>query len=105
MLNSKFWENRDTPAVSPERGQFGYEQARDALVEIIGDGNVMLEWEKDNEPSRGNFGRLLAYVWCEENGEKICANVEMVRLGVSEYWTKYGEERYRELFEDAKVNR
>lgn len=49
------------------------------------------------------FAGLLAYVWRKkESGEMICANVEMVRLGFSEFWTKYGKGRYPELFEDAE---
>lgn len=87
---------------APERGADGYGQAREALKLIIGGRGVRLEWKND-EPATDVFGRLLAYVWVEDSdGREICANIEMVRLGHSEYWTKYGNGRHKRLFEEAE---
>jgi len=36
------------------------------------------------------FGRLLAYVWVEsDNGQLICWNVELIKAGQTELYTKY----------------
>lgn len=48
---------------------------------------------KDREPKDGD----LAYVFVDE----LHVNVEMVRQGHSEFWTKYGRGRYAEAFEQA----
>ena len=49
------------------------------------------------------FGRLLAYVWIEaDNGEIICWNIELIRQGHSELYTKYkfdGIEWFKEAIE------
>jgi endonuclease YncB( thermonuclease family) len=43
-----------------------------------------------DEKPRDFFGRLLAYVWLEsDNGQLICWNVELIRQGHSELYTKY----------------
>ena len=43
-----------------------------------------------DENKKDFFGRLLAYVWIEsDNGQLICWNVELIRQGHSELYTKY----------------
>ena len=43
-----------------------------------------------DEKPRDFFGRLLAYVWLEsDNGQLICWNVELIKQGHSELYTKY----------------
>ena len=50
----------------------------------LSDRNVTLEFEKGNR--RGNYGRLLAYVYIDGGN----FNIELVRQGLSPYYTKYG---------------
>ena len=83
---------------TPERGNPGYRAAGEALEELLGDGEVYLEFEQPGQPQRGRYGRLLAYVYAE--GENV--NVEMVREGWSQFWTKYGAGRYVDEFREAE---
>ena len=76
---------------TPERGEAGYSEAREALEQLIGDDPVYLTFESPADPTRGVYGRLLAYLH-DEDGSNL--NAEMVHQGWSEYWTKYGEGRF-----------
>lgn len=54
----------------------------------------------DPKKIRGAYGRLLAYVFVNKDGEWVNYNVEAVRAGMSPYFTKYG---YSSRFHDAFV--
>ena len=59
--------------------------------------DVNLEFEIDN--LRGNYGRLLAYVFVD--GENL--NLDLVRQGLSPYYTKYGKsQKYDSEFRMAE---
>ena len=59
--------------------------------------SVDLEFE--GRRLRGNYGRLLAYVFVDG----VNFNLELVRQGLSPYYTKYGySERYDEDFKSAE---
>ena len=62
---------------TPERGQPGYAEASQALAELLGNGEILLEFETPGVAERGRFGRLLAYV--HHAGRNT--NLEMVRRG------------------------
>lgn len=79
---------------TPERGKPGYREATRALRKLIGHEPVMLKFERNGKPSRGRYGRLLAYLY---KGD-VNINVEMIRLGHSVYYVKYGLGRYPALF-------
>ena len=81
-----------------ERNEPGYAAAGAALRRLLGDGPIELEFEKPEIPVKDEYGRLLAYV--RVRGEN--ANVEMVRLGWSRFWTKYGAGRYADDFRRAE---
>ena len=59
---------------------------------------VRLEWENRDKLQRDRFGRLLAYIFV---GDKNI-NIEMVRLGHSKFYTKYGKGRYAKDFMAAE---
>ncbi len=59
---------------------------------------VLLEWDGDG-PARGRYGRLLAYVWLD--GRNF--NLELVRAGLSPYYTKYGPGKYPGAFRQAEA--
>ena len=84
----------DTPEVKEE----GYRAAGAALRRFLGDAPIELEFERPGVPVADDYGRLLAYV--RVRGE--LANVEMVRLGWSEFWTKYGDGRFADSFRPAE---
>ena len=89
---------------------------------------VDLEWKEPGVPSRGRYGRLLAFVFAQASagppghlprdriydnprmglsrkditGRRIHINVEMVRLGHAKYYTEFGPGRYVKDFEVGK---
>ena len=84
---------------TPEKGEPGFEEATEALGRlVVGDHeegrDVLLEFETPGVEARDRYGRLLAYVF-------VNVNVEMVRLGHSPFWTRYGRGRYAHEFERA----
>ena len=83
---------------TPEKGEKGYRQAREALVDLVGGEEVTLVFEKEGVPERDDYGRLLAYVFHE--GKNV--NVEMVRAGWSPFWTRYGKGRFAGEFREAE---
>jgi len=83
---------------TPERGERGFYEAKEALSDLIGRRAITLEFETPGELQRDRYGRLLCYVFLE--GVNI--NVEMVKRGHSKFWTKYGEGKYAEDFRKAE---
>jgi micrococcal nuclease len=83
---------------TPEREQRGYRQARNALRRLIGDQDVYLTFERPGVPERGDHGRLLGYLYAGDRN----LSVEMVRLGWSRFWTRYGEGRFAKEFRRAE---
>ena len=79
---------------TPERGRPGYAEATNALRKLVERGAVRLEFEKPGKEERGGYGRLLAYLYVDD----LNVNVEMVRLGWSKHFTKYGRGKYAHLF-------
>jgi len=84
---------------TPERGEPGYHAASAALAERVAGERVWLAFETPNRPSRGRYGRLLAYLYVD--GRNV--NVEMVRAGWSDFYVKYGEGRFPDAFEAAEA--
>jgi micrococcal nuclease len=84
---------------TPEAGQPGYAEAREALESLVGGRDIHLLFEERGVRQRGNYGRLLAYVYAGE----MNVNVEMVRLGWSTFWTDFGEGRFAEPFRAAEA--
>lgn len=83
---------------TPERGQDGFEEASAALETLVGGrDDVYLLFESEGNPSYGRYKRLLAYLLVDG----VNVNVEMVRLGFSEFYTKYGEGRFPRAFRAA----
>ena len=90
----------DTPeSVHPDKKQnipMGKVASRYTQKKLIGK-SVDLEFELKR--LRGNYGRLLAYVFVD--GQNI--NLDLVRQGLSPYYTKYGKsEKYDAEFRSAE---
>jgi len=83
---------------TPERNHRGYKKAKKALNNLVNGRKVRLEFEVPGKLKRGGFGRILAYIWVDD----VNVNVEMVRLGWSRFWTKYGEGKYVADFREAE---
>ena len=83
---------------TPERGRQGYREATEAMRKLVVGKEVVLEFETPGVEERDRYGRLLAYVFLGD----LNVNVEMVRLGWTPFWTKYGEGRYTLAFEKAE---
>lgn len=83
---------------TPERGQTGYQEATEALELLVGGNTVALVFEKQGHPERDRHGRLLSYVLVDGKN----ANVEMVRLGWTRFWTRFGRGRLADEFIEAE---
>ena len=83
---------------TPERNHRGYHQAKKALKKLVDGRKVKIEFETLSKLERGGFGRILAYIWVEE----VNVNIEMVKLGWSRFWTKYGKGKYADEFREAE---
>jgi len=71
------------PGTPVEEGSL---EASDYTKQLEGK-RIILTYDADK---RDFFGRLLAYVWLEsDNGQLICWNVELIKQGHSELYTKY----------------
>jgi len=79
--------------------QPGAIEASDFTKQLAGK-QIILTYDADK---RDFFGRLLAYVWLEsDNGQLICWNIELIKAGHSELYTKYkfdGIDWFREAIE------
>jgi micrococcal nuclease len=83
---------------TPERGRRGYDEATAALERLLEGADLALEFERPGRPERDKYDRLLAYVRAGDQN----ANVEMVRLGWTRFWTRYGAGRHAELLAAAE---
>ena len=80
---------------APDRGEPGFAEATADLTRLVGEKKrVRLEFDGDRT-RRDAFGRLLCYV---RDADGRLLNVELVKSGVAEYWTKYGKGKYAEQF-------
>lgn len=83
---------------TPERGQRGHTEATAALERLVDSREAVLEFEEAGRPRRDKYDRLLAYLIVDDHN----ANVELVRLGWSRFWTRYGAGRLAERFAEAE---
>ena len=83
---------------TPERGAHGYDESTRALEQLLRDGDLQLEFEHPGRPERDKYDRLLAYVLAGGSN----TNAEMVRLGWTRFWTRYGAGRHADLFREAE---
>jgi len=82
----------DAPRPQKMGTPMGEEAADFAEAFFEGAGLVQLQRD-DPKEIRGNFGRLLAYVFVKKDGLWTNYSVECVRAGMSPYFTKYGYSR------------
>ena len=80
---------------TPEKGQTGFEGARDRLRELIYNQYVSLEPERKWKWCRDKYGRTLVYVI----KEGVLINGVMVNEGWSDYLTAFGRGRYQAVFQ------
>jgi len=83
---------------TPERGRPGYHESSEILRQLLEGREMFLEFETPGKVERGYYGRTLAYVLVDG----LNVNVEMVRLGWSPFWTRYGEGRLAAAFREAE---
>ena len=86
---------------TPESSHMGYSAASHALASLLGEGQVRLAFEAPGQPTRGKYGRLLAYVY-DLKGRNL--NLEMVKLGWTPYYRKYGDGRMPNSFAAAHLD-
>ncbi len=84
---------------TPERGCKGYKEATNALKGLLEGKKLSVKYEVKGVQVTGGYGRLLVYLYAG----KLNVNVEMVRLGWSMFYTKYGEGRLAEDFKRAEA--
>lgn len=96
IINAKKERVRLLYINTPERGQEGYEEANEAMRDLVMGKMVRLESEGRD---RGRYDRLLRHVFLD--GELI--NVKMIELGHTQYWTKYGKSnKYHQEYSQHK---
>jgi micrococcal nuclease len=83
---------------TPERGQPGHAEAREALSDLVGGRAVRLDFEEPGVLKRDRYGRILAYVLVDGSN----ANIEIVRLGWSAYTSRNGGARFSKQLVDAE---
>jgi endonuclease YncB( thermonuclease family) len=86
---------------TPEVGEAGHAAATRSLKDLVGGRRVLVEFERPGVLERGKYGRVLGYVVVDG----LNVNIEMVRQGHSDFYTKYGRGRYAEQFEAAVAAR
>ena len=86
---------------TPERADIGYTEATLALSELLKDGQVLLAFAVPGQPTRGKYGRLLAYLY-DPSGRHL--NLEMIRLGWTPFYRKYGDGRMPTTFAAAHLD-
>jgi len=79
---------------TPERNEVGYGEATRALESLALGRTLYLEFEHPRVYNRDKYDRLLAYIHAD--GKNL--NIEMVRLGWTSFWTRYGKGKYEEAF-------
>ncbi len=99
------WRGEDQPVRllridTPERGRSGFGEATEALRGLLEEGRVRIEFERPGREERDRYGRLLAYLFAPDGSN---ANIEMVRLGHSRFYEKFGRGRLAAGFEAAEA--
>jgi micrococcal nuclease len=79
---------------TPEKGEFYYEQAKDFLENELLNKTVILEFTGDRYDK---YNRTLAYIFLDS--ENI--NIELVKVGLANYYFYEGRDRYSNELEDA----
>ncbi|MCD5416227.1 thermonuclease family protein [Candidatus Bipolaricaulota bacterium] len=90
----------DTPEMGRPREFYAF-LARGLNRRLVLREQVKLELVAGNE--RDGYGRLLAYVYVEQDGEWIMVNAELIRRGAAEIYFLSGNERYAEHFHAMKI--
>jgi micrococcal nuclease len=83
---------------TPEKNMPGWAEATEALKALVRGGTISLEFAEPGVEKRDGFGRLLAFVIADG----VNVNVEMMRLGWTKLYTKYGKGRLHEEFVAAE---
>jgi endonuclease YncB( thermonuclease family) len=83
---------------TPEREEPRYREATEALRRLVNGRDVHFTYEEPGRPTRGNYGRLLVYLYADAKN----INVEMVRAGWSRFDTRWGEGRFAGAFRAAE---
>lgn len=80
---------------TPERGQPGYDEARRFNQELLVGGMARLEINYTEGNGRDGFGRLLAYVYVEKDGQEVQINKAMNEAGHVKPGSKLVPPQYR----------
>lgn len=80
---------------TPERGQPGYDEARWFNQELLVGGMARLEINYTEGNGRDSFGRLLAYVYIEKDGQEVQVNKAMNEAGHVKPGSKLVPPQYR----------
>ncbi len=80
---------------TPERGQPGYDEATQFNQELLVEGMARLEINYSEGNGRDNFGRLLAYVYVEKDGQEVQVNKAINEAGHVKPGSELVPEQYR----------
>lgn len=86
-----YLEKKRGNAIRPQKAETPMGDRATAFAEAFFEGVDVVRLERDDpKKMRGQYGRMLAYVFAKKNGRWTSYNVECVRSGMSPYFTKYG---------------
>lgn len=85
---------------APERGEAGYDEARDEVVRLVDAREVVLERDVSE---RDQYGRLLRYVWVDDGrGGLVLVNLLLVEGGFARARVYGPDDRYAAIFANAQ---
>jgi micrococcal nuclease len=89
---------------SPNRGEPFYLEAQTFTANLIKNKKVELEYEPSYQDDK--FGRLLAYVWYQEEGEKKLLNAAILKAGLARtvFYQDRRKLRYQDLLLTAEAS-
>ncbi len=79
---------------TPERGEPGYEEARDFMIVMCEGEEVRLEFD---HRERDRWGRILGYVFLKRRGGDTFVNGELLRSGNALFYGYFSTNRYNEV--------
>jgi len=94
---------------APNRGELGYEEAKEYLENLIGKETVELEYDYYQDDKFDKFGRILAYVWEDCSTQVSCqqgrrmVNWVLLKQGYARFVTYESRRglKYKDYLEEA----
>jgi micrococcal nuclease len=84
---------------APEKNQQYYNESKEFMINLLLNKSVRIEKDIDNSD---NYGRLLRYVFIEQNGKEVLVNAEIVKQGLAIPMTVEPNTKYKSEIDSAR---